>query len=92
MFNLHLQIKKAGGPSVPRPLKYKHKKTVGPSEVPTVYWLIMLFVYHGRLAPRLELSHHQFVNAFKIVFLRSLIIGTYFRECQNTCQGKNVYG
>jgi glutamine amidotransferase PdxT len=35
----------------------------------------MISVYHGRLAPSLELSHHQFLSAFKKVFFRSPIIG-----------------
>ncbi len=51
----------------------------------------MKLVYHGRLAPRLELSHHQFLSAFKKVFFRSLIIGAYFRECESTCQGENIF-
>ena len=55
-------------------------------EVPTVYSLMMIFVDYGRLAPSLELSHHQFLSAFINVLFRSIIIEAHFRECQNTCQ------
>ena len=61
-------------------------------EVPTVYWLIMTSVDHGRLAPSLELSHHQFLSAFKKVFFRARIIGTHFKESESTCQEKNIFG
>jgi len=76
---------------IPRPEKCSNKKPQDLLEVPTVYWLIMILVYHGRRAPGLELGHHQFPSAFKKVFLRSLIMGTYFRECECTCQGENIF-
>jgi hypothetical protein len=88
IFNLDLQIKKAERRMVPRPKNIEIKKPWDLLEVPTVYWLIMIFVDHGRLAPSLELSHHQFLRAFKDVFSCLPIIGTSLREYADNCQGK----
>ncbi len=73
---------------VPRPKSLQIKKPWDLLEVPTVYWLIIILHYHGRLAPSLELSHHQFLKAFIKIFFCSLIIGSSFRECARNCQAK----
>ena len=48
----------------------------------------MILVLYGRLAPSLELSHHQFLIVFEKIFLAMQFIVAYLRENGSACQEK----
>jgi hypothetical protein len=51
----------------------------------------MISVDHGRLAPSIELRHHQILRAFKDVFFCSLIIKYHLENVRTIVKQKLLY-
>ena len=73
---------------VPRPEFFQIKKTVGPSGGAHGLLVNKILYDHGRLAPSLEQSHHQFLSAFEEKICCLPFIKIYFKECVRYCQLK----